>query len=251
MTGTGIGLARAAIEAHGGTERWRRVRELVVRLRSGGFALAARWQRNAFREYEARISVGESRLLAHPYGGAGRTGVFEHGNVRIVSAKQTLVEERLDARAYFGRFRRRIWWDRCDALFFGAYAIWNYFQIPFLFERDGFELTELESWREQGETWRRLRAVFPPDVPTHSQIQDFYFDSSFRLRRHDYTAEVFGSWARAAHYCLEQRTYSGLVFACKRRVFPRKADNQSRGFPTLVWIDVDDVQVIDAGSSGE
>jgi hypothetical protein len=64
--------------------------------------------------------------------------------------------------------------------------------------------------------------------------------------RLDYTAEVFGAWAKAAHYCWNHKNFSGLIIPTRRRVFPRKSDGHPRNFPTLVWIELDDLTVIDS-----
>ena len=62
---------------------------------------------------------------------------------------------------------------------------------------------EVEPWREGQETWRRSRPSSPPDIDTHCARQTFYYDRELRLRRHDYTAEVVGRWAHAAHMCAD------------------------------------------------
>jgi hypothetical protein len=59
--------------------------------------------------------------------------------------------------------------------------------------------------------------------------------------RLDYTAEVFGGWAKAVHYCRDYRNYSGLLVPTRRQVLPRKSDGHPRNFPTLVWIEVEEV----------
>ena len=103
---------------------------------------------------------------------------------------------------------------------------------------------EIEPWSENGESWRRLHVRFPNDVPTHSSEQDFYFDSEGKLRRLDYTAEVFGGWAKAVHYCSEHKRFSGLLVPTRRKVFPRKRNNLPRSRPTIVWIEVDHAELV-------
>lgn len=234
-------LLEEAIEAHGGMGRWQGVREIVARARSGGFALASRFKPRAFRAYEVRVSTVEPRAVISPYPGPGRRGVFEGARVKIESDAGAVLAERVNPREAFRRLRRQIWWDHLDALYFGGYALWNYFCAPFLLRRPGFELQELEPWEERGERWRRLRVAFPPDVPTHCREQIFYFGAGGLLRRLDYTAEVFGGWAKAAHYCREHRSFAGLVVPTRRRVLPRAPSGRPRPWPTLVWIEIDDV----------
>ena len=59
---------------------------------------------------------------------------------------------------------------------------------------------------------------------------------------HDYTAEVVGSWARAAHLSTDFRRFGGLRVSTVRRVYPRGPLGRPRPFPTLVAIDIHDVQ---------
>lgn len=236
-------LLTAVLEAHGGVARWRSVSEIRARLGSGGVALATKWKPRAFRAYEATITTAEPRVVIAPYPGPGRRGVFEAAAVSIESEAGAVLARRENPRALFRGLRRKLWWDHLDALHFAGYALWNYFTAPFLFLSPGVAAHEIEPWEEGRERWRRLHVTFPPGLPTHSREQVFYFDAAGLLRRHDYTAEVFGGWATAAHYSSAHRTFSGLVFPTRRRVYPRRADGRPRPFPTLVWIDVDDVQV--------
>ena len=236
-------LLDAVLEAHGGPARWAGIREITARLRSGGFALATRGKPRAFRAYEARIATTEPRVVIAPYPRAGRRGVFDARAVRIESDAGAVLAHRENPRAAFGGLRRAVWWDHLDALYFAGYALWNYFCAPFLLRRPGLMVREGAPWEERGERWRRLCVTFPADVPTHSREQVFYVDGAGLLRRHDYTAEVFGGWARAAHYLSGHRPFDGLVVPTRRRVYPRRRDNRPRPFPTLVWIDVDDVRI--------
>jgi hypothetical protein len=93
-----------------------------------------------------------------------------------------------------------------------------------------------------------LAVTFPEHVHTHSREQVFYVDAKDGLiRRHDYTAEPIGGWAKAAHYCLAHRSFDGLVLPTRRRVYPRKANNHRRVGPLLVWIDVAQAATSPAG----
>lgn len=198
-------LLDKAIAAHGGLERFQSATEIVVLLSAGGFAFTTRFKSGAFGDVEGRVSTGEARTVLSPYG-----------------------------------LRRNIWWDDLDLLYFGGYALWNYVSAPFMFVRPGFGVEEIEPWEENGERWRRLRVIFPAGVATHSRQQDFYFDEKGLLRRLDYTAEPFGNWAKAAHYCHYHREFSGLVMPTRRRVYLRRRNGRPRPRPTLVHIDIVD-----------
>jgi hypothetical protein len=223
-----VSLLEKVLEAHGGLERWHSVIAIEADLRSGGFALASKFAAGPFRSYRMTVTPAEPRTLVEPYPEARRRGVFEGDVVRIESDAGETLAERRDPRRLFPGVRRRLWWDRLDALYFGGYALWNYFTTPLLLTRDEVEL------REEG---RQLHAKFN-DLPTHSREQVFHVSDRGLIVRHDYTAEVFGGWAKAKHICSQHREFDGLVFPTRRRVTHR-----SSPLPLLVRIDVDAVRV--------
>ncbi len=119
------------------------------------------------------------------------------------------MEERRNARSAFRDLRHKLWWDRLDILYFATYAMWTYVSTPFVFAREDYLVSELDPWVENGEHWRRLAVTFPEHVHTHSREQVFYIDEDGLIRRHDYTAEPIGGWAKAAHYCHDHRPSTG------------------------------------------
>jgi hypothetical protein len=239
----GPDLLDKAIEAHGGLERFQAAGVLTAQLSCGGFAFAMRFKRGALSSFQGRVSTGDPRVELSPYPDGSKRGVLERDAVRIEAEDKTVLSERENARAAFRGLRHNLWWDDLDLLYFAGYALWNYVCAPFMFVRPGFEVAEVAPWEENGERWRRLHVRFPADIPTHSPEQDFYFDDEGLLRRLDYTAEVFGNWAKAAHYCWDHREFSGLVVPTRRKVFPRRRDGRPRPHPTLVWIEIEDVAV--------
>ncbi len=177
-------------------------------------------------------------VLASPFPQAGQRGILEQdGSVRIETDAGDIVQAREQPRSAFADLRHKLWWDKLDILYFGAYAIWTYVSTPFVFAREGYELRELEPWEENGERWQRLAVHFPEHIHTHSREQIFYIDANGLIRRHDYTAEPFGNWAKAAHYCLDHQDFGGLVIPTRRRVYPRRPNNRPRTHPRLVWVD--------------
>lgn len=211
---------------------------------SGGFALASKLKAGRVRSFEARLATSEPRTVISDYTGPGRRGVFTPEGVRIESGSGETLSERSNPREAFRSFRHNLWWDDLDLLYFVGYALWGYMAAPFVFARPGFEVREAGTWDEDGERWSRLEVTFPPEVPNHSRQQTFYFDEAGLLRRLDYTAEVFGSWAKAAHYCWEHREIAGLVVPTRRKVLPRKRNGRPRPRPTLIWIEIEHVELV-------
>lgn len=234
-----IELVDQVVAAHGGLELWESAHEIRVRFSAGGFAFATKLQGSAVREVEARISTRGQHVIFAPYPRAGQRGVLEEdGSVRIETDSGELIAGREHPRSAFGDLRHKLWWDRLDMLYFGSYAMWTYVSTPFVFTREDCQVRELDPWRESGEHFKRLGVTFAKHVHTHSREQVFYIDANGLIRRHDYTAEPIGGWARAAHYCFDHQAFDGLIVPTRRRVYPRKRDNLPRSRPRLVWIDV-------------
>jgi len=235
-------LLEHVLEAHGGLDRWQSVRELAVHHRSGGIAFAAKFQGRTLAPRLANISPSAQRAAFVSYPPGGR-GVFDHGAVSIETDRGEQIAHRLDPLSQLHTPRRMLWWDKLDLLYFIGSAMWNYLAAPFIFTSPGFELRQLEPWKEGTEVWSRLGVTFPPELHTHSRHQVFYFDAGGLLRRLDYTAEEFGKRADAAQYCSGHREFGGLKFPMRRRVFLRRPDGRPRRYPLLIWIDIEAVDV--------
>ncbi|MDJ0876028.1 MAG: hypothetical protein QNJ02_12205 [Desulfobacterales bacterium] len=234
-------LLASVLEAHGGQDRWEQAEEIRFRARCGGLALAARWQKNAYRQYTARVSVQAPRVCFDPF--KGRRGWFTPEKVWIEASDGEILKSRTNPRSFFPGGRRALVWDALDILYFGGYAIWNYICTPFLLAYPDTRLARGADWQEGGEAWQRLVVRFPDTLPTHCREQIFYIDDQGRIRRHDYTAEVIGGYARAAQYCDRHRRYDGILFPTRRRILPRRRNNRPASFPTLVWIDIDHIEL--------
>lgn len=239
------GLIGEVLAAHGGLERWQSVSTLTAQGRFGGL-LSSRFPGNRMANVTVRVQVAEQNVVLLDFPHAGRRAVFDRGEVRIETAEGDIVASRRDARAAFSGvsgLRRNVRWDALDVAYFAGYAWWNYLTTPFLLTRDGVNVSEGDSWSDGGEQWRRLEVSFPPGIHTHSRHQIFHVDSVGLIRRHDYVAEPVGRWARAAHFCSNHRQVAGLVFPMRRRVQPRVIGGRTLRRPTLVALDIDEIEV--------
>jgi hypothetical protein len=241
----GLELVDRAIDAAGGRRRWAELSELGAEVRSGGVLMASKLKRRSFERYRLTVSTRQSRAILAPYPRPGSRGMFMGEAVRIESDDGRVLGEREGAREAFlgirGRARHAVWWDHLDALYFAGYAMWNYLNTPFLFDRPELELSEGEPLESGGGRWRRLDATFPPGFPTHSREQSFYFDERGLLRRHDYSPDVVAPFANAAHLCLQHRTFGGLTLPTRRRVVPKGPGGRPLPGPVVVWIELDAV----------
>ncbi len=239
----GLTLAGQMIEAHGGAALWNRLQAVQVRGAYGGTSFRAKLNKVPVRAMITVERAGQHATL-EPYPSVGQRGVFEGAEVRIESADGRILSRRSEPRRVFRDVRHLFWWDALDLLYFFGYAMWTYLHVPFVLTDPAYELRPDGTWQEGGQTWRRLHVRFPSGIHTHSRDQVFYADERGRIQRHDYTAEPFGAWAKAAHYNTGHQDFSGLVVPTRQRVYPRRADGSPRPHPTYVWINIEDVAIV-------
>ena len=227
------------IAAHGGAEFWHGLKDIEAVLSADGFLFTTK-RRSPLRRMRVRAETRVPHFTFYDYPRAGLRGEWiGDDEVRIVDEAGAVVARREHPRAAFRGLRRQFYWDDLDFLYFAGYATWNYLTLPFIFLRLGFEF-ELLPAAPGGVV--RLRAAFPPDIPTHSRSQVFHFAPNGHLLRIDYTAEVVGGWARAAHLCEHYRNFEGLQAPTRRRVRPLFGREEPLAFPTLVAIDIHELR---------
>ena len=234
-------LAQLTIDAHGGFERWRRFEHGSAHLRNGGVLWALKHQQGVLDEVNVRVALRREWASHSPFLKPNLRTSFEPHRVAIETTDGCVVDERLQPRDSFVGHGVDTLWDPLQLAYFAGYAMWTYLTTPFLFAMDGVTTEELEPWRENGETWRRLKVTFPQSIATHSTVQTFYVGSDGLLRRHDYDAEVLGG-SPAAHYVHEYQEFSGILVPTKRRVLGRRPDGTSVSDPFIVTIDLSEVE---------
>jgi len=200
-------LARA-IERHGGLARWQSVRITLAPSALTGLLPRLKGVGHTFRlPRTVAIEPRRARAVFHDYPEAGASGVFDAGQVALGGA--ALAEHRASFRG--ARKWRR--WSPLDALYFFGYALTHYHAVPFTLGD-----AELRRWDDRR---RVLTVAFPAHVHTHSTVQSFHFDEGGLIVRHDYVADIVGSWARGAHLWRDFVTVEGFAIATHRRVLAR------------------------------
>lgn len=223
-----VGLVERAVEAHGGYVRHREIQSISFVVDSFGGPLP--WMKG-IRIVPTSIEVfpHDGKTVFHDYPAAEQFGVFHNGNVALYSqdAPNTALEQSPRHRDTFrgiGKYRR---WSPLDALYFFGYAWINYMSLPFLLRDCAF--VESCTWRKDGRMLRGVTVDFPDGFDTHGKRQRFFFGDDGRLVRHDYTADVVGSWANGAHFSNDYAVINGIPFATRRHVLATL-----RGRPTPI-----------------
>lgn len=135
------------------------------------------------------------------------------------------------------RGHRLIHWSIPDATAMAAQAVWTYVNLPLLLKSGDVESRYAGTNYESGSRWDRLALIYPPHIVTHSRKQVIHVDDTGWIRRHDYTADGFGPWARAAHYIDNYRAFDGITFGSTRRVKFRPPPPVKPRGPIFVWFD--------------
>jgi hypothetical protein len=214
-------LIRLAIEAHGGLDRWKQIRQVSATFAPGGIGLKQRGQ-EAFTRMPTRVTVDtrEPKTIFRPFLASEQFGIFEPYRTAVETSDGALLEELRNPRDSFKDMPAGTPWSATQLVYFAGYAMAMYLTLPFSLLREGIECQEVEPWLEDGETWRALKVTFPKSYVTHSSEQTIYFDGKGLMRRHDYTAEVSGD-VKVAHYLYDHREFEGIVFPTRRRAYPR------------------------------
>src|SRR3974377_2008736 len=177
-------LAKQAIDAHGGLERWNRFTALSAHLIQGGNLWATKGKAGVLADVTVTAGLREEKASHCPFGSPDRRSRFEPQRVAIEDMNGKVLEELLQPRASFEGHAAT--WSDLQLAYFAGYAIWTYLNTPFLLARHGVESEEMEPWQESDETWRRLKVHFPADIATHSAEQTLYFDRQGLLMSRDY-----------------------------------------------------------------
>jgi hypothetical protein len=233
-------LLASVVEAHGGLKRWHELRTGNVTLISGGELL----DRKAPQSPEPRrmmVSLHEEFASMTPFGGPDRRSSFRPDRVAVETADGGLVAERPDPRASFAGHDLNTKWDPLHRAYFSGYAMWIYLNAPFMFSMPGVSTEEIAPIKEKGETWRGLRVKLPPNLASHSTVQDFYFGEDFVMRRQDYTLDVAGG-CNVSNYALDVAAFDGLLIPTKRRAYLCNDHYRVLYDRLLIWIDMSEIQ---------
>ena len=233
-------LLAQVIDAHGGMNRWNRYEKVEGTIVSGGGLFPLKGVVQDANPSRMTVWLHEERSSVFPYGAADQRTMFTPERIAIEKLDGSVVAERRDARDSFAGHQMNTAWDALHRAYFIGEALWTYLTTPFLLAMDGVAVEETELWSEGEEAWRVLRAHFPGLIETHSLIQDFFFDESLTLRRHDYSVNIAGGLA-AAQLTSDHAVANGIHLPTKRRTYARGPTRRPISEMLMVWIDIREV----------
>ena len=235
-------LVTEVLDAHGGLDRWRSFSKVTARIVAGGFLWgmkgipldgASRSITSEFRRQWTRVE---------PFGHADWQMIYEPGRVVIATQAGQIMAQQDNPRETFANHAWETPWTPLQLAYFNGYAMWTYYNLPFLLGEPGIETTDIPPIAADGRELRGLRVRFPREVHSHSPEQGLYFDDRGLLRRQDYEVDVAGK-ARAGHLISEYVDVQGLLLPTRRRVFMRNEDGALDLDQMPVSIDLSDFQL--------
>lgn len=238
------GVLHRIMDAAGGVAYWQSLAAVEVSMSAWGFLFRAKHVR-PLNHAVITVDTTDPRVVMKDFPEPGcTTALLGAQRVETRDASGKVLRRRDDPRRAFRHPRRALYWDDLDFAYFSGYAMWCYLTLPFLLLHRGVSLERFDRAPDGSAV---LTARFPDYLPVHSPMQSFHFDPGGRLVRHDYTAEVVGSWAKAAHLCSDYRRFGGLWLPTRRRVYPKAPSGRPLPGPTLVAIDIHDARPVPRG----
>jgi hypothetical protein len=205
-----VALLDDVFEAHGGLDRWHRLRRFTVFFSIKGQLLACKSRHLVLKELVAEGCTRSPSFRLTGFPAIDKCVAYRPDRVIIETLSGTLLASREDPLLAFRQPFDGALWDDFHVACFCGLSIWHCLTAPFSLNEADVKVEELASWVERGETWRRLRAVFPIGRGMPDRELILYFDRSGLQRRTDYAA-IDTAGTSVAQYSWAHQTFSGIV----------------------------------------
>jgi hypothetical protein len=229
-------LLDATVEAHGGLARWKEVSSVKIDVSITGAIWDVKGQHDVLKDI-VMVADTQREHVTTSFVGQDRTTSFEPDRVAVQTSDGTVLESTDDPEKSFEGQTADSPWGPIHVAYFSGEALWTYLNTPFLYLQARFAKEEIDSIEVEGETWRRLKVIFPEEVKSHTREQIFCFGPDGLLRRHDYSVDILGG-ATGLNYASDYQEVDGLMFPTKRRVYAYEGDYQLVPEPLLVAVDI-------------
>jgi hypothetical protein len=235
-------LLHQALTAHGGLDRWNKVKAIKVAASITGAIWYVKGKPDVLKDVVLTVETRNERVTVD-FPGQNKRAIFEPNRIVIETTDGTPIEARDNPEESFQGQQRETPWNDVHVIYFVGEALWTYLNTPFLYTHEGFTTEEIASIQVEGETWRRLKVTFPDNVKSHTKEQISCFGPDGLLRRHDYTVDILGG-ATGLNYALDYRNVDGIMIPTRRRVYAYEGDYHLVKEPLLVAIDMREIKLI-------
>lgn len=202
-------LLAAAVDAHGGLDRWNQLRTGQTDFVILGEIFDIAGQSDLFRQVTVTANLHEEYVELDPASFDGRHTVFDGRCLVMEDVSGHALETWEDPPTRFTEHTSSSW-TRMHAAYFCSEALWTQMTMPFLLTDPGVDVEEIEPWFEGGELWRSLRVRFPERTGTRCDVQIAHFGPDGLLRRRDHVMNLFRGTA-CATYAQRYRNVDGIM----------------------------------------
>jgi hypothetical protein len=235
-------LLTQALKAHGGLDRWNKVKAIKVAASITGAIWFVKGKGDFLKNVVLTVETRKERVTVE-FPGQNKRAIFEPNRIAIETEDGTLIEALDNPEESFAGQQRETPWNDFHVIYFVGEALWTYLNTPFLYTQEGFTSEEISAIQVENETWRRLKVTFPDSVKSHTREQISCFGPDGLLRRHDYTVDILGG-ATGLNYASDYRDIDGIIVPTKRRVYAYEGDYQLVKEPLLVKIDMGEIELL-------
>ena len=137
-------LLSLAIKAHGGLDRWQKVRTIEAAASITGAIWYVKGRPDVLKNVVVTSETGPERVTM-TFTGQDKRSIFEPDRVVIETDSGTLIEARDNPEASFDGQQLNTPWDDIHVAYFSGEALWTYLNTPFLYARSDFTTEEISS----------------------------------------------------------------------------------------------------------
>jgi hypothetical protein len=230
-----VGLLDDALLAGGGLDLWRRMRRFTVHMSIRGTLTSQRCRGVELPEFVVEGDPHEPVLEIVGFTAQDLSALCRPGHVILERPDGRHLEERRARPEELTLSLKSPVWDTLQLAFFCAGLVWNHLTVPFILTEPGFESEELVPL--SGQSWRRLKVVYPARLTTHAPEQTLYFDRRAILRRLDYPA-AHADDTRIAQMLSGHQRYSGILVPTMSRLLAIEAGGALVEKPPLLDFEI-------------
>src|SRR5258708_8771658 len=136
-------LAKLAIDAHGGLERWKRFTTVSVHGINGGVLWGAKGKAGVLGDVTVTVDLRNEKVSHWPFGSPDRRSRFEPQRVALENASGKVVEELLQPRSSFKGHTLETPWSDLQLAYFAGSAMRTNMNTPSFLPPPPVQSTEL------------------------------------------------------------------------------------------------------------
>ena len=145
-------LATLAIDAHGGLERWRRLKTVSARLVQGGVLWQLKGQNGVLDDVHVTVDLRKEWASHRPFGQPDRRSSFQPDRVAIETSNGDVVEERANPRESFKVTSSTLVGQPATGVLRGLRDV----------DLHEYAVSLRNAWREDAKNWNRGRKTVRP-----------------------------------------------------------------------------------------